>query len=67
MVSSWWFCSFIPMWEDFGNRLYVPARQVSTEKIIWRHLFPLEHGLLNAKLAFLLGCPETIAADCNKC
>lgn len=57
MVScSWWFCSFLPMWEGSGNRLCIPAQQVSTEKeIIRRYLFPLEHGLLNAKLAFLLG------------
>lgn len=57
MVScSWWFCSFLPMWEGSGYRLCIPAQQASTEKeIIRRYLFPLEHGLLNAKLAFLLG------------
>lgn len=55
------------MWEDLGNRLCVPAQQVSTEEeIIWRYLFPLEHGLLNVKLEFLLACPETTAADFNK-
>lgn len=68
MVSCpWWLCSFLPMCEDFGNRLCIPAQQVCTEEeIIWRYLFPLEPSLLNAKLAFLLYCPETIAVDCNK-
>lgn len=36
---------------------------LALKEIIWRYLFPLEHGWLNTNLVFLLGCPEPIAAE----